>query len=614
MKTGKGMKVIKYNFIVSDYRKLWIDGASRLYIVEPYVYYRLKRTGNNLDYDDVIVAPYRRQTSSDLEKDHNFVQLKFDKYVNILAERLNQIHGTNYSRPFWRRALSLSFERYITFLHEIFENCELYFDANKHDCYVLSKESYHIPLDFGHQRNFFQHSNYGQEQIYSIYMHTFYPSGLKTIDDQYRANLESSSKSTKKVFVLQLLKEGFSRAALEQVKRQLLKKYYSRCAHRIGIMGTRFSTKYSNLLMIKSKGSIYPITWQIDLRSDDIFLWDARKFLSQEQHDFDKFDQFFFASIEHCLPKIFVEHFKKVEQYYVNYFNNKYKDLKFVISELWLSSNSLCIALALLKERGIRHIYNEHNYLEHPWVGSLIYREAGLSDIFVSMGWYSDKISNIVKGASLFQFELNETPKKRYKICFVSSSASSKRPNYTASYGWACENAPKYFKFVKLFLGSLSNQTRCEMLYRGYPVSNPEDWLAYDQDFMLDPYLEHMQKDDINIPGRLTMLQSNLVIVDYISTSYLEALIMNIPTIFFWNPDACYLSSDYSDFFDSLISVGICQTDPVAAAHFVESVKEDPEKWWQSRSVQDAKNRFLSRNIGDPQIMIDYLIRLSGTR
>lgn len=600
-------KEMKYNFIVSDYRKLWIEDATCLYIVEPYVYYRLERTGHVSDYDDIIVAPYRRQSSSDLEKDHNFVQLKFDKYVNILAERLNQMHGTSYSMPFWRRALSISFERYITYLHEIFENCELYFDANKHDCYVLSEKSYYVPLDFDEQRNFFQHSNYGQEQIFSIYMHNFYPNGLKTKDDQFRTNIKSSFK---KPFVLRLLKQDFSKATLEKIKRELLKKYYSHNAHRIGIVGSNFSTGYLNLLMVKSKGSIYPITCEIDLKSDDIFLLDNRKFLSEEQHDFDKFDRFFFASIEYCLPKIFVEYFKKVENHYIKYFK-KYKDLEFVTSEAWLSSNSLCIALALLKERGIRHIYNEHNYLEHPWVGSLLPKEASLSDIFVSMGWYSNKINNIVKGASLFEFKLNKKPKKRYKICFIGSGSISKRPNYTASYGWACENAPKYFKFVKLFFGSLSHQTRCEILYRGYPVLNMEDWLAYDQGYMLKPYFKDMQKhDDMSIPGKLIMLQSNLVVVDYISTSYLESITMNIPTIFFWNPDASYLSSDYSDFFDSLISADICQTDPIKAAHFVESVKEDPEKWWMQETVQKAKDDFLQKNIGKPEVMINYLLGL----
>jgi putative transferase (TIGR04331 family) len=596
---------MKYNFIVSDYRNLWIECSRRLFIVEPFVYHQLTKDGHILDYDDVIVAPYRRKSCSDLEEDHNFVQLKFDKYVNILAERLNQIHGTNYSMLFWRRALSISFERYITFLHEIFENCELYFDVDKHDCNVLSKISYYIPLDFDDQRNFFQHSHYGQEQIFSLYMHNFYPVGLKHIDSNFIYN---NKRYSEKSIVLRLLKQDLSKTTLEKVKRQLLEKYYSHNAHRVGIIDSLFSTKYLNLLLIKSKGSIYPITLKIDLKYDDIYFGDNRKFLSEEQEDFDKFDRFFFASMEYCFPKIFVEYFKKVEKHYTNYFD-KYKDLLFVINETWVSSNSLCIALALLKERGVNHIYNEHNYFEHPWIGSLIPKEASLSDIFVSIGWHSNKINNIVKGASLFEFKLDNKPKKRHKICYVSGVPQVKRPNYTASYGESAENAPKYIEFIRSFFENLSYETKREMRFRWYPKSSSDRWLCYDMKFMLDPYLKHVKNfDNTSASCKLLMLQSNLVIVDYISTAHLESIIMNIPTIFFFNPETYYLSNAYSDFFDSLISVGICQTNPIAAAHFVESVKEDPEKWWMQDAVKKAKDDFLQKNIGKPEVMINYLL------
>jgi putative transferase (TIGR04331 family) len=598
-----------HNFIVSDYRKLWIEGATCLYIVEPYVYFQLKKDGHISDYDDVIVAPYQRQSSSDLEKDNKFVQNKFDKYVNILSERLNKIHGTSHSMLFWKRALSLSLERYITFFHDLFESCELYFNIDKHDCNVLSEKSYYIPFDFDEQRNFFQHSNYGQEQIFSIYMHAFYPHALKIKDDQFKTNLQNGSK---KSLFLRLLTKDFSRVTVEKIKQKFLEKYYSHKTHKIGILGSLFSPKNFNILMTKSKGLIYPLEWQMGLFDDDIdfISADSRKYLSECQRDFDKFDRFFFASIEYCLPKMFVEYFKKVENYYKNYFE-KSKDLTFVISEVWLSVNHLAIALAVLKENGVSHIYNEHNYFEHPWVGTLIYREAELSDIFVSLGWYSDKIPNLVQGGSLYEFNLNKKPKKRHSICYICCGALPKRPNYTASYGMIGDNALKYIDFIRSFFANLTSETRSKILFRGYPRSNSEGWLMYDLEFMLDPYLNQVKKiDDTSTSGKLLMLQSDLVIADYTATSYLEAMIMNIPTIFFWNPDTYYLSDDYSDFFESLISVGICQTDPIKAANFVETIKDNPEKWWRQESVQKAKDDFLLKNMGKPESMIDYLLGL----
>ena len=86
----------------------------------------------------------------------------------------------------------------------------------------------------------------------------------------------------------------------------------------------------------------------------------------------------------------------------------------------------------------------------------------------------------------------------------------------------------------------------------------------------------------------------------------------DIPTIFFWNRDAYFLDEPYREIFDALQAAGICQTDPVRAARFLEAVKEDPESWWQSPAVRQARNRFLSANMGDPQSMIQRLLALTN--
>lgn len=602
-----------HNFIVSDYRKLWLEGSRRLYIVEPYVRYRLERTGKVSDYEEILVAPYRRMTAQDLQKDHDLVQLKFDKYVGILAGRLNEVHGTSYGPAFWRRALSLSFERHITFCYEMFANCEAYFDPAKHDCRVLSKSSYHVPAEFDDQRIYFQHSDYGQEQLFSVYMHAFRPAGLKTLDARYEKNPERDAVAPKRSMAGKLLAQGFSRATLEKVMTRVLERYYSGRVHKIGILGSFFTAGNQNLLMRLSRGAIYPLAWGTEPGGGkEPLSADSRAALARVEAGFDRFDQYFFASLEHCLPRIFVEDFKRMEKHYSDYFEG-FKDLEYVTSEGWLSSSSLSIALALLKERGVKHIYNEHNYFEHPWVGSMIPKEASLADIFISMGWQSGKIPNLVKGASLFDFKLDEKPEKLYKLSFIGSGASSKRPNYTASYGWACENAPKYFDFVKSFFTGLSESTFGEMVYRGYPLVNFENWLAYDQNYMLEPYLKKIRKHtDRSVSGKTLMLQSELVLIDYVSTAYLESMLMDIPTVFFWNPEAYYLSPEHADFFAPLVSAGICQTDPAAAARFVESVKDEPLKWWRQEAVQKAKNDFLEKNIGKPEVLINILLELSG--
>ena len=104
---------------------------------------------------------------------------------------------------------------------------------------------------------------------------------------------------------------------------------------------------------------------------------------------------------------------------------------------------------------------------------------------------------------------------------------------------------------------------------------------------------------------------AKLVIHDYISTSYIESLLLNIPTVLFFNKESSFLNDDHRDFFKPLIDCKICHTDPNDCADFINQIFSDPSDWWNSEIVQYAKNEFLKRNINKPEKMFNYLINIS---
>ena len=65
------------------------------------------------------------------------------------------------------------------------------------------------------------------------------------------------------------------------------------------------------------------------------------------------------------------------------------------------------------------------------------------------------------------------------------------------------------------------------------------------------------------------------------------------------------------DFYDILISVGICQTDPIKAAQFINRISDNPSEWWESEIVKNARFKFLDTNIGSSVKMMNYLLDLS---
>ena len=66
-----------------------------------------------------------------------------------------------------------------------------------------------------------------------------------------------------------------------------------------------------------------------------------------------------------------------------------------------------------------------------------------------------------------------------------------------------------------------------------------------------------------------------------------------------------------TDFFDDLINAKIIHTTPDSASKHLIEVFESPHDWWQSKKVQDLKNKWLKRNFGKPDVLVNYLLNLA---
>jgi len=58
-----------------------------------------------------------------------------------------------------------------------------------------------------------------------------------------------------------------------------------------------------------------------------------------------------------------------------------------------------------------------------------------------------------------------------------------------------------------------------------------------------------------------------------------------------------------------LIDAEVCQTDPDAAAIFIEKIKNSPEEWFRTKKVQQARQEFLDKYLGPPEALMGYLLK-----
>ena len=86
--------------------------------------------------------------------------------------------------------------------------------------------------------------------------------------------------------------------------------------------------------------------------------------------------------------------------------------------------------------------------------------------------------------------------------------------------------------------------------------------------------------------------QSRLVVHNYLGTSWLETLALNIPTVCFFDPDAYDFRPEVKPFIEAFEQVGILHRSGREAARFVCDPSTDIETWWQQSDVQEARSAF----------------------
>jgi putative transferase (TIGR04331 family) len=594
---NKGFFMTKINFIISTFKDVWIENSKSLFIAEPYVHYVLKNNNELDNYKKVKIAPHYRSTREDLIKDNDFVDLKYNKYIPILAQRLNKIHNVNYDEVFWQKCLSLSLLRYITYCYDMYQRCEDCFDVNMHACIVLSKDSYYTPKNFQDHRDFFQTSAFGQEQIFSEYIHLFYPNKFKTLRSDF-------SWPVLPVKRLRIIRKIFGMNK-ERLITKLLTFILRFRLPQVAIIESYFSPRNMNKILIKGKGKIQLIKITRKVNSDNSFFKHKRKTLSESEAGFDSFDNFFFKVIENSMPKSFIEDFSEIYNAYQNQIK-KYEKLSYIINESWIGNHKASMFIAIAQQNSIKHVYNEHNFLQHQFLRNNLKYLYPLVDKFITIGWIKKGlVDKAIQGGSLYEWLIKKKNKKFYKILYVEGPPAAKTAEFSSCYGESGSyNASSHLKFAETFFSNLADDTLKDIAYRGYPLSGlvqanfKYTMIGYDQEAYLAKYLDQVKilKDEM-YSAKTLMGQSRIVVVDYLSTAYIESIVSNIPTIFFLNKNNYHLEEEYLDFYDGLISVGICQTDPIEAANFLEKIRLNPLKWWSQPSVQYEKDKFIQNNI-----------------
>ena len=145
------------------------------------------------------------------------------------------------------------------------------------------------------------------------------------------------------------------------------------------------------------------------------------------------------------------------------------------------------------------------------------------------------------------------------------------------------------------FVSNLADSVRDALTVRLYPHDYCWDQVARWRD-----RFPTLQLDDGRSQFASLIRISRLFIGTCNSTTYLESIILNVPTVIFWNPQHNELRASAIPYFEDLKRVGIFHESPESAAQHVNSIWENINAWWETPELQAVLQRFAKRYCFNP--------------
>ena len=86
-----------------------------------------------------------------------------------------------------------------------------------------------------------------------------------------------------------------------------------------------------------------------------------------------------------------------------------------------------------------------------------------------------------------------------------------------------------------------------------------------------------------------------IVVETHNSTGFLEDMYLNIPVILLIDPKVNQFKSEYESYYEDLKKVKILHYDGENAAKFINSIYDNPLKWWNEKNTQKVRKIFCSK-------------------
>ena len=237
-------------------------------------------------------------------------------------------------------------------------------------------------------------------------------------------------------------------------------------------------------------------------------------------------------------------------------------------------------------ERGTPLVIAQHggNYGMALW-GFTETHQIAIADKFLTWGWVETNQQKLIPVGSIKTFGKSQATDKNGGALLVETTIpklSYHMYSIPVANQWL-----SYFEDQCRFVEALPQELRDHLLVRLY--SQDYGWCQRQRWQGRHPLV---RLDDGYVPISSLIRKSRLYISSYNATTYLESLVLNVPTIMFWNTEHWEVRDSAKPFFEKLKSVGIFHETPEGAARQMALIWDDIDSWWLSEETQAVRREF----------------------
>ena len=346
-------------------------------------------------------------------------------------------------------------------------------------------------------------------------------------------------------------------------------------------LNTQYLALSRTMLELLSRGRISRLEMPDKLIPENTLSIDIRKSLKREVEYEDEFANLIYDCLWKHIPMQFVEDFQ--------FYYDLYKELELEIPVKIVDSVNVCndilfkifVADAISQGGKLEIVQHGGNYCLDKCIA---WWEFDIAHKFYT--WGSGFSEN--NRGNLYAMPVPKTlsikrKKKCKKILFIGYIDYPYVARFMQFFDVKIE---ELFKQEEVFFQSLRENSRDLLCVRCYPM---DPW--WERKKVLAQLFPWMQFDH-NQKFYDSMTEAKLVVTDVISTTCIEAISCNIPTIIFSNDDFFIPDQNAVDILNELRRVQVVFDRVEDAAEFINKNEQRIDSWWNEKERKDVVNRF----------------------